>query len=154
MSIKSIFIELELASRKKRKATKVDIRVAYLNTEIDDGEEVLIRLTAKLTKILVEQMKELKPYVYQKGRTVVKVVKALYGLVLWFETLYEFLVNLGFESYPVRKCVLNMDREGRGLTLILYMDNILIFWKNDGDSKWSVQRMREQFDSLTKETCR
>ena len=92
-------MELELASRYKRRATKVDVSAAYLNAEIEDSENIMMWLTRELTVVLVEAMPELKRYVDGKGRLVVKILKALYGLVqsaaLWFNLLYGYLMELG-----------------------------------------------------------
>lgn len=43
--IEDVFMELELASRYKRRTTNVDVSAAYLNAEIEDSENVVMWLT-------------------------------------------------------------------------------------------------------------
>ena len=99
---------------------------------------------------------ELKPFVDERGRLTVKILKALYGLIqsaaLWFALIYGFLKAMGFESNIVNKCVLNMSKDGRKLTIILYVDNILLFWFRIEDSKWFVKKLEKKFGKLSVET--
>ena len=82
--------------------------------------------------MLVEAFPELEEFVDNQGRLIVRILKDLYVLVqsdaLYFSLIYGFLVGLGFRSNWVRKCVLNMSKDGRVLTLILYVDDLLILW--------------------------
>ena len=78
-----------------------------------------------------------------------QILKALYGLVqsaaLWFALIYGYLCELGFKSNRVSKCVLNLSKDGRILTLILYVDDILAFWLRFRDSVWFVKKLEERF---------
>ena len=42
VEIQSVFIMLELASRRRMKATKIDFLAAYLNAKIDDGDKIIM----------------------------------------------------------------------------------------------------------------
>ena len=66
--------------------------------------------------------------------------------------IYGYLIGLGFKSNWVRKCVLNMSKDNRILTLVLYVDNLLILWYKIEDMEWLVEKLREKFDTLTVET--
>ena len=155
--IESVFMVFELALRSTQGATKVDFSAAYLNAEIEDGDHIYMWLTRELTDILVIYFGELKPFVNQDGRLIVKILRALYGLVqsaaLWFAMIYGYLTSLGFESNWVSVCILNLERDGRKLTLILYVDDILILWSNYSDTKWLIGKLNGEFNnSLTHET--
>ena len=54
-------------------------------------------LTRELTEILIIYFPELRPFVGPDGRLVVKILKALYGLLqsaaLWFALIYGFLLK-------------------------------------------------------------
>ena len=93
-NIESAFIILELASRRKYKATKIDISTAYLNVEINDSNKIIMWINRELTSILVEHFPVLKPYVDEQGCLTVKILKAMYGLIqsaaLWFALIYGF----------------------------------------------------------------
>ena len=155
-NIESVFMILELASRKKMRATKVDFTAAYLNATIDEGDEIMMWLTPELTAMLVVEFPELGGFVDNHGRLVVRILKALYGLVqsaaLWFALLYGFLVGLGFKSNWVSKCVMNYTKDGVELTIVLYVDDLLILWVEVGNMRWLVSELRQRFVSLTVET--
>ena len=131
-NIESVFMTLELASRRKMRASKADFTAAYLNASIDKGENIMMWLTSEITTMLVEEFPELGKFVDHQGRLIVRMIKALYGLVqlaaLWFALLYGFLVDLGFESNWVSKCIMNLDPDGIRLTIALYVDDFLILW--------------------------
>ena len=157
--IESVFMMFKLASRLKLKATKVDFLAAYLNAKIEDGDHIFMWLTRELTDILIIYFPELKGFIGKDGRLIVKILKALYGLVqsaaLWFAMIYGYLTSLGFKSNWVSVCILNMTKDGRELTLILYVDDILILWKDYKDAEWLIEKLNFEFDnSLTHKTSR
>ena len=105
----------ELALRKKMQARKIDFTAAYLNVSIEEGENIMMWLTSEITSMLVKEFPELGDFVDNQGRLIVRIAKALYGLVqsdtLWFALFYGYLVELGFESNWVSKCVMNLDKD-------------------------------------------
>ena len=116
-------------------------------------------LTRELTDILISYVLELKPFVRKDWRLIVKILQALYGLVqsteLWFAMIYGYLTSLGFKSNWVSVCILNLDKGGRMLTLILYVDDILILWRNIEDANWLIEKLNVEFNnSLTHETSK
>jgi histone deacetylase 1/2 len=128
--IDHIIMCLVNASYKKWKIGKVDISGAYLNAMIDDKEEVYMELSKQITEVLVEGFPELKPYVTDDGKLLVKIMKALYGLVqsaaLWFDALSSFLKSIGFVPNCVDECILNLKTNEREICIALYVDDILI----------------------------
>ena len=84
---------------------------------------------------------------------IVRIIKALYDLVqsaaLRFALLYVFLVELGFESNWVSKCVMNLDKDNIKLTIVLYVDDLLVLWYKEEDMEWLVRKLRKRFTSLT-----
>ena len=144
---------LELASRRKMRASKVDFTAAYLNASINEGENIMMWIISEITGMLMEEFPELGKFVDDQGRSIVRIIKTLYGLVqsaaLWFALLYGYLVELGFESNWVSKCVMNLDKDDVKLTIVLYVDNILVLWYKEGDMEWLVRKLRSRFTSLT-----
>ena len=67
-------------------------------------------------------MRKCRPH---QGRLIVRIVKALYGLVqsaaLWFALLYGYLVELGFVSNWVSKCVMNLDKDETKDPFLLFL---------------------------------
>jgi Reverse transcriptase (RNA-dependent DNA polymerase). len=155
--IDSIMMELSIAVEKRRKIAKVDIGGAYLNAYIDDGDEILMELSKELTKILLELFPELREFVDDgSGKLIVRILKALYGLVqsaaLWYSALTTFLKSLGFYANKVDNCVMNMTDGGRSVTIILYVDDILILSEKDEDIHWLIDVLKDEYGELTVET--
>ena len=74
---------------------------------------------------------------------------------LWFAMIYGYLTSLGFKSNWVSVCILKLERDGRKLTLILYVDDILILWEDFLDAEWLIKKLNMEFnDSLTHETSK
>ena len=146
--VEDVFMELELALRKKKKATKIDVSGAYLNAEIDDEDKIMIRVTKKVTCILVEAMPELRKYASSRDRLVVRILRALYNWysprVFGLSYYMFFLTSLGFVSNNASKCVMNLKNE-RELTIILYVDDILSLWESEESAKWLVSEIRKKF---------
>lgn len=106
--------------------------------------------------MLAEEFPGLEEFVDDQGRLVVQILKALYGLVqlaaLRFKLLYRFLVGLVFKSNWLSKCMLNFSKDCMVLTLVLYVDDVLLIWFKIEDIEWLVEKLRERLTSLTMET--
>jgi hypothetical protein len=154
--IEYIFICLVIACYRKLKIAKLDISGAYLNALIDDVEEVYMEISRQITEILIESLPELKEFVTEDGKLIVKVVKALYGLVqsaaLWFDTLSTFLKKLGFVPNDIDECIMNLKTDTRELTIALYVDDILILSPNDEDINWLIGVLEKEYGEVAKDT--
>jgi hypothetical protein len=146
--LESIFIELTLAVMKNKCKAKVDIGGAYLNAFIEDGDQIYMELSRELTLILVELFPELSRYVDKSGRLLVKILKALYGLVqsaaLWYKVLTGFLQSLGFIPNSLDNCVMNMRSNGRDITVVLYVDDLLILSTSQSDIDWLIDELKKE----------
>lgn len=59
----------------------------------------------------------------------------------------------GFKSNWISTCVLNLCKDERALTLILYVDDILVLWRVLADVGWLIVKLNEEFEgSLTHKT--
>ena len=148
-NIESVFMILELASRRKMRASKTDFTAVYLNAMIDESEKIMMWLTSEIATILVEEFPEIGKFVDNQGRLIVRIIKALYGLVqsaaLWFTLIFGFLVELGFKSNWVSKCIMNLDQDGLILTIVLYVDDLLVLWYKEEDMHRLVKKLIERF---------
>jgi hypothetical protein len=80
-------------------------------------------------------MDQLDGYVVKgEERKVCKLLKSLYGLKQapkkWHEKFDRTLTSIGFVVNEANKCVYYRHGEGEGVTLCLYVDDILIFGTN------------------------
>ena len=90
-----------------RDVMTVDIRNAFIQTEMPEREEGEVRVIMKITGVLVEMMVQLDPdkygpcVVFEKGKKVVyiQVLRAIYGMLqaalLWYSKFREDLESKG-----------------------------------------------------------
>ena len=75
-----------------------------------DGVKVRVRLNPLQSALLVSLDSTYGEFVCQDGTIVVELEKAMYGCIesaqLWYNTLKETLVNIGFKANREDPCVL------------------------------------------------
>jgi hypothetical protein len=153
---RSVMTCLKLAAVKGWDLLKLDIGGAFLCAPIDDGQEVFMSLGPELAEKAVECMPHLGDYVDQQGRIIVKVDKAMYGLIqsakLWYKELTRHLMAKGFKKCHADECVLvkKVDN-GEYIIVLLYVDDILVLGKQHADRHWVRQILEDEYDKVTSE---
>lgn len=126
--VESVLMALALAAAERRHLVAVDIGNAFLESEMT-GEEVLIELDAFCCRILATIAPEVTKFLDEKGRMVARLNKALYGCVqsarLWFNHLKGVLLELGYVQNDYDMCVFNREVEGKKITVVVYVDDLL-----------------------------
>jgi hypothetical protein len=150
VAMDSVFMCLAIAAKEKRNVATMDIGGAYLNADMDD-EDVFMQLDPDLSKSVVCFMPECKEYI-ERDILTVKLDKALYGCVqsalLWYQTLSDYLKSLGFVANPVDQCVLNLNWKDTQLTVMLYVDDLLITCVDDGAIDWLMDKLVDRFKDV------
>jgi hypothetical protein len=133
VAIQSVLMSLVIAAAEGRKACCIDIGGAYLNAERteSDGEEIIMEIEPYLTSILSQVAPEVTPYVDAvTGKLYVKVEKALYGTLdaarIWYDKITGVLLSMGYVQNSVDKCVFNKLVGEVQLTIMLYVDDLLV----------------------------
>jgi hypothetical protein len=131
---RSVMTLLKLAAVKGWDLLKVDVGGAFLCASIDETEEVYMIIDETLTEMAGELMPEVTEYIREGRKLVVRVDKAMYGLIqlakLWYKELTTFLEVNGFEKCPSDECVLVKHVDGKeAIVVLLYVDNLLIMSK-------------------------
>lgn len=149
--MESIFAALAIAGAEGRRIAAMDIANAYL--EASTGEE---QLYVQLDRGVSSRISRLDPsfarYRNDDGRIVAKLKKALYGCVisakLWFDHITGVLRNIGFSANPYDRCVFNAVREGKQITLCLYVDDILVTSASDDNIAWLHGELSKKFKKV------
>ena len=85
-----------------------DVETAFLNAEME-GEPVHMRLTGIVAKTLVEIAPEMKEFLDQKGNIIVRLHKALYGLIkspmLWYKKLVSIMEKAEMRTMKNDPCI-------------------------------------------------
>jgi hypothetical protein len=131
---------LKIAAMKDWKCAKADVSGAYLCAKIDENEEVFLLLDRQMTCMVTKYMPELQKFVTTHGTMIVRVDRAMYGLIqspkLWYKELISHLMNHGFKVCKSDECILFKQHHGKNILLILYVDDILILSSEISLCEW------------------
>lgn len=148
----SVFGIASIAAAEHRTVVTADIPGAYLNADMDD-QEVLVRLNKLEAEILCKHKPEYDEYIEPNGTMVVKLKKALYGLVqsakLWYQCLRSSLEEFGFACNPYDVCVFNKTVNGDQITVCVYVDDLMITSANNKAIKDLLKSLNKKYGELT-----
>ena len=152
VSTSSAFMIAAIAASESREVATVDIKGAYLNAKMK-GHEILMKLDPTLSKFLVEMYPDkYTGMTDDRGNLTVKLKKALYGCIesakLWFETLQNFLLELGFSQNPHDICVFNKDFNGQQCTICVHVDDLMITCKTKSVVDEVCNSLRAKFTTI------
>jgi hypothetical protein len=147
---------LKIAAVKGWDLLKLDVGGAFLCAPIGDSEEVYMVLDRDLAEKAADIMPELKEFVGTDGRLVVRVDKAMYGLIqsakLWYNELTSFLMSHGFKKCISDECILVKHMpNGEYITVVLYVDDILVMGKNKEDRHCVKDILEDKYKKITSE---
>jgi hypothetical protein len=150
----SVMTCLELAATKDWGLTKIDIASAYLCAGIGENDEVFMVLDRTLSNLCEESMPEVKEYLGEDGKLVVRLDEALYGLIqsakLWYQELLGFLLGKGFKVCPSDQCVfVKRMNSGKYVLTLLYVGNILVMSELASNREWLCQILENQYGKVT-----
>jgi len=145
---------MKLAAVKGWDLLKLDVGGAFLCAPIGDGEEVYMSLDRELADKAVESMPELKAYQGEDGKIVVRVDRAMYGLIqsarLWYDELTRHLLSNGFQKSKADECVLvKRMQNGKYIIVILYVDDILVMGDETEDRHWVRGLLEAEYKKIT-----
>lgn len=149
----TVMVVLAIAAAEKRKVMTIDITGAYLECDLTDDVEVIMKLDPVLTKILHSVDKNAVGQEDEKGVTYVKLNKALYGTVqaalLWYKKLSGVLVKDGYVVNPYDACLFNKMVNGVQITVCFHVDDLLVTSISDALLSDLVRCLQENFANLT-----
>jgi hypothetical protein len=93
-------------------------------------------------------------FIHMDGKLIVKVEKAMYGLIqsakLWYKELSRFLEENGFKKCPSDECVMVKKEDGKdAIVVILYVDDILVLSGKATDCYWVKHILENQYQKVT-----
>ena len=85
---------------------------------------------------------------YNSDGKVLRLLKSVYGLreapMLFEKLVVQWLLEFGFERLQADKCVFKLMSNGRYLIIGIYVDDMIILHRGNGDRDWFVAKMREK----------
>jgi hypothetical protein len=147
-----LFIEAVLAHQKRMVVTTLDVGSAFLNAEMT-GETVYMKLNKSLSKIMIELFPSYQAFKNPTtNQIVVRLKKALYGCIqsslLWYRHLRKTLENYGLIVNFYDECVFSMSNEHEELTVLVYVDDLMILSSSETVSSNFVEYMRSKYNEI------
>jgi hypothetical protein len=150
-SVTSIFLVAAIAAKEGRHVATIDYSGANLNARM----KKIVRML--LDKDLADVLCELDPsytrYRRKDGKLLVKLRRALYGCVesakLWYDLCRQGLESLGFVANPYDICTFNRIVNGVEVTLVLYVDDLLITCVDPDVLNDAIQQLGALFKGAT-----
>ena len=112
--------------------------------------DIHIRLSADITKLMVEIDEKYKEFVCEDGTMIVKLDKALYGIVeapkLWYDTFCSFLQVEGFQRSDLDPCYFfkRLDN-GEMIDITVHVDDGLLTCKNEKAMDELIEKIEKRF---------
>lgn len=153
VSLESVMMVVAIAAIEKRQVRSYDITGAYFEVSLPEGDEVFMYLDPVLTKILSELDPQAATMIDEKGGLVVKLNKALYGLVqsslLWYKRLTSALLEHGFIANEYDPCVFNKTVFGDQITVCVHVDDLLVTSTNERALDGFQKMLEANFENIT-----
>ena len=134
VSTTAAFTIATIAASERRHVVTIDIPGAYLNADLDDKEPIHMRINKLEAAILMQLDPSFEIGKMDDGSCIVRLNKALYGLIesakLWYEHLSGTLISLGFEVNPYEPCVFNIVKNGAQCSICFHVDDLLVTSKD------------------------
>ena len=138
---------LKIAAVEKRNIMVIDVTGAYLHAKMD--QEIYMLIKPNIASILAKLSPAVNSFRCKDGGLIVRLLKALYGCrqsgKLWYERFTEFLKRLGFCENPAQKCVWNLLRNEKQITLGFHVDDNLVTSENAENLDWFLAEMKKEF---------
>jgi hypothetical protein len=152
VSCHSLLLGAGIAAMERRKVKTADFPGAYLNGVLPSGVEVHVVLDELSTAILVQLRPDYETYVRPDRTMVVRLDKALYGLIesarIWFQTVAGTLLDMGFVQNPKDVCVFNKMMGEHQLTIFLYVDDVMVTCVDEAAIDSTLADLKKKYGEL------
>jgi len=133
-----------------RYVATLDVPGAFLNADANPDNPVNMRMDALHASILCAiNPDKYKPFLRKDGTLVVRIIKALYGLIesakSWYLLIKSFLMADGFVANPLDECVFNKVVDGQQVTILLHVDDLKISSTNKSALEAVVKTISDRF---------
>ena len=151
VSLCAMYMTAAIAAMEGREVATADVGSAYLKAPLN--REIHMMLEPKLAAMLAESVPSYGDYIATDGTLLIRLEKALYGLIesskLWYDTLSGFLRELGFTPNGKDRCIYNKVYSGKQLTVGFYVDDLIVTCADPRGVDWVLQKLQDRFSDLT-----
>ncbi len=128
--ISSLFSCVAIAASECRQVMVLDIGGTFLHAVVPSDTEIFVMLDKLNAEILCQLNPEYRKYLRHYNTIIMKLKRALYGLVqsarLWYDRLVAALISLGFVMNHADQCVFNRGTGDDQCTILFHVDDLLM----------------------------
>ena len=154
-SITGTLARIALAQAEGEEVVVTDISCAYLNARMpktNPDKIVIMRIDPYITSMLAKTDPSMTQFIGKDGSLLVELDRALYGCVesarLWYNELSTTLINEGFTPNDCDACIFNKTVRGTQITIIVYVDDLMIMSKKSKLIKAIITALEAKYDKL------
>lgn len=156
-SMESAFAILAIAAHERRKIKVIDLVAAFLTVNVIKGSETYVNFDPYLTQILISRFPEYTKFIAKDGTFVGKLDKSLYGLCQSSANLHAALKRtlvekMGFTGNPKDPCVYNRMQDGKQVTVLVYVDDLLVTGADDKALEQFTKEFKKHHPRVTEKT--
>ena len=132
-NVASIFTIAQIAACEERFIMVGDVGTAYLDAKMptdDPSKRIHMTIDPVIARIIITKEPSFQAFVTRDGGLLVALDKALYGCIesarLWNDEISSKLSSYGFTANPRDRCVFNSVVRGHQVTIVVYVDDLMI----------------------------
>ena len=153
-SVPALFTVFGIAADEGREVASCDIVGAFLNASKDDNKDpIYMRIRKDIVQWLLQIDPGMSNFLNPDGSVTVEIMKAMYGTVeagrLWYDHLCATLKKHGFELNPHERCVFNKMVDGVQITIVVYVDDLIITSRRADLVTSTLQMLEDEFGKIT-----
>ena len=130
VALSSVLMILSIAAKKKLQLATFDIKGAFLHASMKEGEEVFVRISKEVAKLLVKHDISYEKFLHENGSFVVKLNKFLYGLRqsprAWYDLISAVIMKLGYTKADNDSCLFFKHVGEVSSYILLHVDDMAV----------------------------
>jgi hypothetical protein len=149
-STSTLFMVCAIAAKRAYNVATADVKNAYLHARLPESTRIYMKLSDKVTHVLVSNWPEYKTFLDSNNGMYVRLRGALYGCkeaaLMWYLTISKELMGLGFQVCSVDKCLfIDLANE---VFVVLYVDDLFVSAKNNSDINRVFTALENKFGRM------
>eukprot|EP01036_Dinobryon_divergens_P034190 gene34190-44172_t len=160
VNLTTLYTILAIAAHEGHNLTAIDIKGAYLNASLKTVE-VHMRIPPYLARLFVPvymqlQNRDISDYLEKDGSLIVKIKKALYGLVesarLWYDHLCATLLSIGYKVSQFDRGLFFKDTDTGKSLICLHVDDVLQSTNSNALNEELIKHLRTTYKDINIQT--
>ena len=156
VNLTTLYTVLAIAAHEGHSLTAIDIKGAYLNASLKTVE-VHMKIPAYLARLFIPVYMQLKnrdvsEFLEKDGSLIVKIKKALYGLVesarLWYDHLCATLLSIGYKVSQFDRGLFHKDTDTGKSLICLHVDDVLQSTNSTALNEELIQHLRATYKDI------